>query len=197
MTKLLEQLKTIEIDGVKYYQCSVLGKVLGLVNVHTSLANMNKTYFRYINVETRIGMRKTQFITYDGLLSLIIASRKPKCSQLAIELGVNVLTRKYECKEAESLSAIMKAFQGENMIEQYNVDGYRIDLYFPDYKLSIECDENNHKDRNEIYEKRRQKAISKKLECQFFRYDPDSKDFNIFDTINRIFLIMKTKMINA
>ena len=94
MTKLLEQLKTTEIDGVKYYQCNVLGKVIGLAKIRTTLVNMDKKYLRFINVETRIGMRKTQFITYDGLLALIIASRKPKCSQLAIELGVNVLTRK-------------------------------------------------------------------------------------------------------
>ena len=38
------------------------------------------------------------------------------------------------------------------MIEQYHVDGYRIDLYFPEYKLAIECDEFGHRDRDLEYE---------------------------------------------
>ena len=36
----------------------------------------------------------------------------------------------------------MTLFEGENMQTQYNVLGYRIDLYFHDYKLAIEIDEN-------------------------------------------------------
>ena len=38
---------------------------------------------------------------------------------------------------------------------QYNVLGYRIDLYFPDNKLAIEIDENGHSDRSISYEIKR------------------------------------------
>ena len=42
----------------------------------------------------------------------------------------------------------MDAFEGENMQTQYSVLGYKIDLYFNDYKLAIEFDEKSHKNRN-------------------------------------------------
>ena len=41
----------------------------------------------------------------------------------------------------------MDAFEGENMQTQYSILGYRIDLYFHDYKLAIEVEETGHKDR--------------------------------------------------
>ena len=40
----------------------------------------------------------------------------------------------------------MDAIEGENIQTQYCVLGYRIDLYFHDYKLAIEVDEKGHKD---------------------------------------------------
>ena len=46
----------------------------------------------------------------------------------------------------------MSSIEGENMQIQYNVFGYRIDLYFHDYKLAIKIDENGHSNRNTDYE---------------------------------------------
>ena len=43
---------------------------------------------------------------------------------------------------------IISSFERENMQTQYKVLGYRIDLYFHEYKLAIEIDENEHSDRN-------------------------------------------------
>ena len=53
----------------------------------------------------------------------------------------------------------MSSLEGENMQTQYNVLGYRIDLYFHDYKLAVEVDKNRHSGRNIDYEIKRQKAI--------------------------------------
>ena len=80
----------------------------------------------------------------------------------------------------------MNAFEGENMQTQYSVLGYRIDLYFHDYKLAIEIDGKGHKDRNVDHEIKIQKALEKELECEFIRINPDEKDFNIFRAINEI-----------
>ena len=63
---------------------------------------------------------------------------------------------------------------------------YRIDLYFHDYKLAIETDENVHSDRSIDYEIKRQKVIEQKLECKFIRIDPDKEDFDIFRAIIEI-----------
>ena len=77
---------------------------------------------------------------------------------------------------------------------QYSVLGYRIDLYFHDYNLAIEVDEN----RNIDHEIQRQKALEKELCCKFIRIDPDEKVFNIFKNINEIHRHTKksTKQIN-
>ena len=78
------------------------------------------------------------------------------------------------------------------MYLQFSVDVYRIDLYFPYYKLAIECDEMNH---NELHHKEkdviRELNIKKQLQCTFIRYKPYSKDFNIFEVINDIYQHIK------
>ena len=73
------------------------------------------------------------------------------------------------------------------MIDQYNVDGYRIDLYFPEYKLAIECDEFDHNDRDVKYEVKRQMHIENKLDCDFIKHNPDADDFDSFHLLNRIY----------
>ena len=55
----------------------------------------------------------------------------------------------------------MENFEGEDMETQFQVLNYRIDLYFHDYKLTIEVDERNHNDRNQEYEKQREQLIKK------------------------------------
>ena len=64
------------------------------------------------------------------------------------------------------------------------MQGYRIDLYFQDYKLAIETDENRHRNRNIDYEIKRQKAIEQDLGCKYIRIDPNKKDFDILKAIN-------------
>ena len=41
-------------------------------------------------------------------------------------------------KKQSVLKSVMDVFEGENMQTQYSVLGYRIDLYFHEYKLAIE-----------------------------------------------------------
>ena len=73
------------------------------------------------------------------------------------------------------------------MIDQYCVDGYRIHLYFPKYKLAIECDEFDRNDRGIDYELKRQKHIENKLDCHFIRYYPDADNFDPFNLLNRVY----------
>ena len=62
-------------------------------------------------------------------------------------------------KEQSVLKSVIDAFEGENI--QKSVLGYKIDLYFHKYKLSVETDELVHKNRNIIQEIQRQKALEK------------------------------------
>ena len=77
------------------------------------------------------------------------------------------------------------------MQTQYSVLGYRLDLYFPKYKLAIEVDELGHINGNINNEIERQKALEKELNCIFIRINPDEKDFNIFKKINKIYRHIK------
>jgi very-short-patch-repair endonuclease len=60
---------------------------------------------------------------------------------------------------------------------QKTIGTYRADLYFPDYKLIIECDENDHKDRKSEEELERQNYLIYKG-YSMIRYDPNDKNFD-------------------
>ena len=64
-------------------------------------------------------------------------------------------------KEQTVINSIKDAFEGENMQTQYSVLGYRIDLYFHEYKLAIEVDELGHNDKNIDYEIETQRVLEK------------------------------------
>ena len=109
----------------------------------------------------------------------------PKSIEFRSKLGFN----QYDItltKEQSVLKSVMDVFEGENMQTQYNVLGYRIDLYFHDYKLAIKVDGKSHRDRNLDHKIQRQKALEKKLTCKFIRIAPDEEDFNILKTINEM-----------
>ena len=94
-------------------------------------------------------------------------------------------------KEQSVLKSVMDAFEVENMQTQYNVLGYKIDIYFHDYKPVIDVDDKGHRDRNIDHEIKRQKILQKELSCEFIRINPGEKDFNIFKTKNEIFRHIK------
>ena len=77
------------------------------------------------------------------------------------------------------------------MQTQYKVLSYRIDLYFQDYKLAMEIDENRHSNRYIDYEIKKQKVIEQETGCKFIRIDPDKEEFDIFRAINEIFRHIK------
>ena len=77
-----------------------------------------------------------------------------------------------------------------------NIIGYKIDLYFHEYKLATEIDELGHNDRNIDYKIPRQRVIEKELGCVFIRINPDAEDFNIFKEINKIYRHIKISLID-
>ena len=83
-------------------------------------------------------------------------------------------------KEQTIINSIKDAFEGEDKQTQYNVIGYRIDLYFHKYNLAIQVDELGHNDRNIDCEIQRQQALERELNYVFIRINPDEINFNIF-----------------
>ena len=95
-------------------------------------------------------------------------------TRLAFKQYVVILTN-----EQSVLTKIMRSVEGENVKTQYNVLGYRIYLYFHDYKLAIENNENGHNDWNTGYEIKKQTTIEQELICKFTKIDPDKDEFYI------------------
>jgi very-short-patch-repair endonuclease len=98
------------------------------------------------------------------------------------------------CIENQTIGFIENSFKG--IIEckrQYTMDKYRVDLYFPTYKLVVECDENNHKDRDPEKEKEREEYITS-LGNKLIRYNPNKDTFDLSNVLHDInSIIMKSK----
>ena len=77
--------------------------------------------------------------------------------------------------EQSVLIKIMSSFEEKNVQTQYNVLGYRSYLYFHDYSVAIEIDENGHSDRSIVYGMKIGKAIEQELGCKFTRIDSEKE----------------------
>ena len=89
-------------------------------------------------------------------------------------------------QEQSVLPKLMTVFAAEEIILQHNVLSFRVDAYFPRYKVCIEIDEESYNYRDINYEIERQKAIEKELGCKFIRINPAKENFNIFVEIGQI-----------
>ena len=70
------------------------------------------------------------------------------------------------------------------MIDQFKIDKYFIDFYFPEHKLGIEIDEDGHTDRLKVKEQEREETI-KNLGITLIRINPDKEGFDIFDETSK------------
>jgi very-short-patch-repair endonuclease len=187
-------LKRYNIEIIKehnqlFVECKLLENLLELSNIHVSINAFSpdeKCSLKRKDISGRF--QQMIYLTEKGFLKLICSSRKPKAVLIANELNLNV-THKYVVPETTFIMNIKQAFEGENMITQYQVDKYNIDLYFPKYKLAIEFDEFKHKF-TQKQDKLRQDYIISKLNCRFERIKEGE---NIFISINRIFKIIINK----
>jgi very-short-patch-repair endonuclease len=179
------------IDDNPIFRISHLGKYLQLSNIHQTISNIDFNDKKKIKCITNGGEQNISYITLYGLKKLIAKCKKPTALILAKELGIDILNFKKLDAEIETIDQIQKVFRNENMITQYMIlCKYKIDLYFPDYNLAIECDEKFHNN-NLDKDIERETQIKNKLNCVFIRFNPDSKNFDIFDIINKIFMHIK------
>ena len=72
-----------------------------------------------------------------------------------------------------------------NVKRQFSMGKYRVDLYFIDYNLVIECYEFNHQDRDIFEEKEREEYIQS-LGNKMIRYNPNDKDFDLSNVLKKI-----------
>ena len=182
-----------------YFIGSQIAKYLEYSNtkkaIFTHVLSQNKTTISEFHIKYNIKLNlnhQTILINKQGVRSLLGNCRMeiPKDLLLCLSENFNITMKRgyrFVAKETETLSYIKKSFDGENMKPQYKCGKYRLDFYFPKYKLAIECDEHGHIDRNRDEEIKRQEYIESFLNCSFIRYNPDDPNFSIFKVINDIY----------
>ena len=80
--------------------------------------------------------------------------------------------------------SITKKIQVDNNDQEYIL--FRIDIYFTEYFLAVEIDEKGHTDRDLIFEEKRQKALEKKLNCEFIRINTSRENYDASYEASRI-----------
>jgi len=125
-------------------------------------------------------------------MKIIIKSRKPLVIDFCNKMNIYYTSSIYTCVKADTLKCIMDAFYGKGMVIQYKNNSYLLDLYFPKYKIIVECDDSNHKEVKNIEKDLLRETSIKTIicDCVFVRYDPYSYNFNIFKVINQIYAII-------
>lgn len=175
-----------DVEPYTLYCAKDIGLIVGIENIRTHNLLCNDKII--VSTVTSTGPKQVSYLTYIGLLKILTKSRKRRATEFANLIGIDVSFISFACIEASSIEQIATAFKGESMIEQYRIDVHIIDLYFPKYKLAIECDEKHHKTTSKNVEDiTRENQIISLLSCSFIRYKPCEKDFNIFELINKIF----------
>jgi very-short-patch-repair endonuclease len=90
------------------------------------------------------------------------------------------------CIENQTIGFIENAYNDIfNVKRQFSIGKYRVDLYFIDYKLVIECDEYGHRDRDIVEEKEREEYLES-FGNKIIRYNPNDKDFDLSNVLKKI-----------
>jgi len=192
----------------EYFVGFQITSLLGYKNAVQTLTNVskqNKIEFReYPGVQKPKLDPKTILITRDGAVEILIKTRKiltPDVIHILKEFGIDTTNRKCLTKEQQTLSAIANTFKTEKIEDQFKIGSYYLDMYLPEYKIVVECDENGHADRKPYKERERMDYVNKEFDIDdthWMRYNPDEHDFDLSKVIgriyNRIILIKKDKM---
>ena len=94
------------------------------------------------------------------------------------------------CIENQTIGFIENTYSNVlNVKRQYTIGKYHVDLYFIDYKLVIECDENGHNDRDSEKEKIREDYIVS-LGNKIIRYNPNTQSFDLSNVLREITAIL-------
>ncbi len=181
-----EQLNIIlqNIEPYTLYECRDISKILKLKNIRSCTRDYDITEKQLFKSCTNGGIQKICYLTLKGLNKLLMSSRSCEAIKFVKLLGIDVVRKHYPI-ETDILANIIEVFKNEQIERQYNCDKYRIDLYFTEYKIVVECDENYHK-YNKDDDEKREAFIIEKLDCSFIRFNPYDKDFNILNLFNRI-----------
>ncbi len=189
----------------EYFVGYELAALMGYTNTRDviikNVSKCNQLVFRdYPGVKDIELDPRTILISRDGAIEMLIKTRKrisPDVLHILKKFHIDTTNRKCLTKEQQTLSGLANAFKTEKIEDQFKVGSYYLDMYFPEYKLVIECDENGHADRKPHDERKRMDFVNDELDiddCNWIRFNPDEKDFDISKVIAQIYNYIKLKI---
>jgi very-short-patch-repair endonuclease len=136
------------------------------------------------------GQNKITFLLTEETFELLKNSFNLR-NRYIVELNENIKQINIGmCIENQTIGFISNSYSNMlNVKRQFTIGKYRVDLYFVDYKLVIECDENNHNDRDPENEKIRELYITS-LGNKIIRFNPNEKDFDLSNILREINAIL-------
>ncbi len=150
------------------YKANDIGKILDITNIRGSVWNFKEDEKKSCVYKTNGGNQTLLFLTTKGLKRLICNTRKPNAIKLAEFFNINTSDTYYIPFETSIVNFLKLIYKDYELIHQYNVEPYKIDLYLPYAKIAIECDEKYHEYQEED-DIDRENYIKEKLNCVFIR----------------------------
>jgi len=166
--------------------------------VNFLIKNFKETIHYIINKNTdhigkHGGHNKKIFMLSEDAFELLKNSYNLRNKYIIENAEMKIVNPIAMCIENQTIGFIQNCFKGSvKSVRQHIIGNYRIDLYFPKYKLVIECDENNHNDRDEYYEKQREEYILS-LGNKIIRYNPNDNSFDLSNVLQKIIKIIHKK----
>jgi very-short-patch-repair endonuclease len=159
-------------------------------NIHFIIEKNNHT-----NVKKYGGQNKIDYFLTEESFELLKNSYNLR-NKYIVNLNNNVKQVKISmCIENQTIGFIENSYNGIlNVKRQFVIGKYRIDLYFIDFKLAVECDEFNHEDRDIVKEKLREEYILLQGN-KLIRFNPNEKDFDLSNILSEINKILFAKSI--
>lgn len=150
-----------------------------------------KKYVKFYSLKNNKvgGFYVKEYIERDDIKYIIMNNRRIGMLKL-LELINEPITLKIPI-EVETMKNLYEIFLDYEPILNYGIDEYYIDLYLKKCKISIECDEQGHKDRKINKEIERENYLKEKLRCKFYRFNPDDNKFKFNNVIREIIYLIK------
>jgi very-short-patch-repair endonuclease len=138
------------------------------------------------------GHNKNIYLLTEKCYELLKASYNFRNNYItSVSDNINVVNNLSMCIENQTIGFIQNTFKDiYDSKRQYLIGPYRIDLYFTDLMIAVECDENDHIDRDMNYETIRENYI-KSNNIKIIRYNPNEENFDLSNVLRQILLITK------
>lgn len=177
------------------YKANDIANALKLSNIRSITRTYDCSEKFCQSTPTKSGNQLVCHLTHKGLEKLLSASRSSESMKMTELLGMEITRKWFPCIELDITTNLLSAFRSENVCRQFACDKYRIDLYFIDHKIAVECDELHHmSESNKTKDEMRETRLKQKLHCEFIRFNPFDPQFNVFELIGKIHFAITEKL---